>query len=286
MSLAQIFGDTKPLIGMVHLRPLPGSPRYDGNLEAVAAEALHDVQTLQSGGMDGCIIENFGDAPFYPDRVPAVTVAAMTWVIARIRPKIRFPFGVNVLRNDVRSAISIAAVTGAGFVRVNVHIGAALTDQGIIEGQACESLRLRSALRCDALILADVAVKHSEAIGGRRPLEFEACEAVERGLADAIVLTGSATGEAGAPWDIRSVKAEVPRVPVLAGSGVLPETVQEFLEVADGIIVGSALEAAGKAGRPVELARVKRFVQGAGRAKPGGKKATAKAGTKDGGGAT
>jgi hypothetical protein len=265
MSFADVFGDKKPLIGMIHLGPLPGSPRYDGDLAGIVARARADAQALQAGGMDGCMFENFGDAPFYPNRVPPVTVAAMTWVISQVRPKLRIPFGVNVLRNDAAAAVSIAAVTGARFVRVNVHIGAALTDQGIIEGTAFDTVRLRAALGADVAILADVAVKHSEAIGGRRPVEFEACEAAERGLADAVVVTGSATGDPGSPWDIRSVKAEIPGVPVLAGSGVLPETVQEFLEVADGVIVGSAIELQGKAGQPVEAARVRRFVQGAGR---------------------
>ena len=266
--LRKIFERKKPLIGMIHLLPLPGSPRFDegGGLEAVIEHAVRDASALQTGGMDGLMIENFGDAPFFPGAVPPVTVASMTWVLAHLARKVKIPIGVNVLRNDVASALAIASVSGARYVRVNVHIGAVVSDQGVLEGRAHETLRLRSALGAGGVaVFADVAVKHAEPLGERPPLESEAKEAAERGLADAIILTGASTGAPGTPWEIRTVKAEIPGVPVLAGSGIETETLEEFLEVADGVIVGSSLKAEGRAANPVDVARVRAFVKAAGR---------------------
>lgn len=268
MNFHDIFASEKALIGMVHLEPLPGSPRFDGEatMARVVERALADGTALQTGGLDGIMVENFGDTPFYPGPVPPETVAAMSWVVAHLARKVKIPIGINVLRNDVDAALAIAAVSAARFVRVNVHIGAAVTDQGVVEGRAHETLRRRLALGArQVAILADVAVKHSEPLGERRPLETEAREAAERGLADGLILTGAATGQAGAPWEIRAVKAELPHVPVLAGSGVEAETIDEFLEVADGVIVGSSLEQDGEAGKPVDPARVRAFLRAAGR---------------------
>src|SRR5438309_896357 len=123
----------KPIIGMIHLWALPGSPRFGGDLDSVLRAAVADARTLADGGMDGLIVENFFDAPFLKSRVPPVTVAAMTRAMAAVREAVTLPIGVNVLRNDVVAALSIASVCGAAFVRCNVYVGAAVTDQGIIE---------------------------------------------------------------------------------------------------------------------------------------------------------
>ena len=266
MSFRDVFPDGRALIGMVHLEPLPGSPRHDAGkgMAHVVERAVADAAALEAGGMDGIMIENFGDSPFWPESVPPVTVAALTAAALRVRERVSLPIGINVLRNDVRSALAIAAVTGARFVRVNVHIGAVVTDQGLVQGRAHETLRTRAALGArDVAILADVAVKHSQPLGERAPLESEAREAAERGLADGLILTGTATGVPGAPWELKCVRDELPDVPVLAGSGVEPSTVGEFLEVADGVIVGSALEEEGVAGMPVDPDRVREFVRSA-----------------------
>src|SRR5436305_9160046 len=121
--------DSRPLFGMVHLAPLPGAPLFGGSLDAVIDAALADARALRDGGADGLVFENFGDRPFFKDRVEARTVAAMTRVIIDVTQEVGIPFGVNVLRNDAASALAIAAATGAAFIRVNVHTGAMLTDQ-------------------------------------------------------------------------------------------------------------------------------------------------------------
>src|SRR5262249_4211077 len=149
------------IVGMVHLLPLPGAPRYGGDLEAVLRRAREDAEALVAGGVDGVMVENFGDAPFYPERVPPETVAAMTRAARAVVEVVSVPVGVNVLRNDAAAALAIAGVVGASFIRVNVHTGAMWSDQGLLQGRAHETLRQRRALGARVLILADVLVKHA-----------------------------------------------------------------------------------------------------------------------------
>src|SRR4051812_44254185 len=149
------------VIGMVHVAALPGAPAYGGSMRAIVDTALRDALALRDGGCDAIAFENFGDRPFFKGSVPAETIAGLTRVISEVVAEVKLPFGVNVLRNDALSAIAIAAATGAAFIRVNVHAGAMLTDQGIIEGRAAESLRLRAAIAPGLLIFADHMVKHA-----------------------------------------------------------------------------------------------------------------------------
>jgi len=261
MTIAAPFAaDRRPpwLIGLVHLRPLPGSPRFGGSLEEVLEAATADLNTLVEGGADGAIIENFGDAPFYPDHVPPATVAAMTAASALLRALVpdKFLFGINVLRNDAGASMSIASVVGASFIRVNIHVGAAVTDQGIITGMAHETLRLRTSLGRRVSILADVGVKHAIPLG-ERSVEAEALDAVERGLADGILLTGARTGEPVDERRLISVRRAIPGVPLLAASGVTQENVRSLARHCDGFVVGTWLKHEGKIGEPVDVERVR-----------------------------
>jgi len=255
----RLFRTAKPLIGAVHLRPLPGAPGRGGTLEKVIAAALADADAIVKGGADGLIVENFGDAPFFKDRVPPHTVAAMTVATLRIRERFpKVPLGVNVLRNDASAAVGIAAAVGADFIRVNVHTGVYATDQGIIEGRAHETLRLRESLRSSVLIFADVNVKHAASLDGRDAAVL-AKEAAERGLADAVIITGPATGAAALPEEVGRAGAAV-SVPLIVGSGITPQTVGGYFADADGFIVGTYLKRAGRIENPVDAARVRKLI--------------------------
>jgi len=256
-----LLGIRRPLVGVVHLAPLPGSPRYAGSVQEVLDVARRDAEALVAGGMDGLLVENFGDAPFLAQAAGPEVPAAVAVVLRELRPLCRGPLGVNVLRNDARSAIAAAAAAGADFVRVNVHTHAAVTDQGIVEGMAGETLRYRAALRCEVRILADVAVKHAVPLVAI-PLEQLARETAGRGLADALIVTGPSTGEPPLPEELRRVRGAV-AVPVLVGSGLTPANAADLLPLADGAIVGSALRRGGLAGSPVEPERVARLVEAA-----------------------
>ena len=253
----------RTVIGMVHLPSLPGSPRWDGSMARVVASALADARALIEGGVDALLVENFGDAPFTPGRVEPATVAAMSVVAAEIRRALpRAPLGVNVLKNDARAALAVAAAVGAEFIRVNVHAGVVLADQGIVQSDAYGTLRDRRLLGVDVAIFADVGGKHAVPLA---PMEVEqtARDLVHRGLADALVVSGPATGQATPLAEVKRVRSAVPNVPLLIGSGVTAETAAEFLSVADGLIVGTSVKRDGDVGQPVDRARVEKLVAAA-----------------------
>jgi len=253
----------RTVIGMVHLPSLPGSPRWDGSMARVVASALADARALIEGGVDALLVENFGDAPFTPGRVEPATVAAMSVVAAEIRRALpRAPLGVNVLKNDARAALAVAAAVGAEFIRVNVHAGAVLADQGIVQSDAYGTLRDRRLLGVDVAIFADVGGKHAVPLA---PVELEqtARDLVHRGLADALVVSGPATGQATPLAEVKRVRSAVPNVPLLIGSGVTAETAAEFLSVADGLIVGTSVKRDGDVEQPVDRARVEKLVAAA-----------------------
>jgi membrane complex biogenesis BtpA family protein len=239
------------LIGVIHLRPLPGSPRFDGHLQAIIDGAISDALILAEAGFEGVIIENFGDAPFLPGSVSPVTTAVMTSCALSVRTAApNISLGINVLRNDAEAALAVAIGAGADFIRINVHTGARLTDQGIIEGVAHRTLRLRRELGAERLrLLCDVSVKHSAPVA-ERPLGEEAEELATRGLADAILVTGTGTGKGVAPRDLEEVLTSV-RIPVFVASGVKAETLPE-VRLAHGVIVGSNLRRTGRAGDPID----------------------------------
>ncbi len=254
-----VFGCTKPVIGMVHLLPLPGSPRWAGDLEGVLERARRDAAALASGGVSGIIVENFGDAPFVRGRVAAHTVAAMAVAVKEVQRVAGLPLGINVLRNDGMSALAIACATGASFVRVNVLTGAVVADEGLIQGCAAGLLRYRRELGARTLVFADILVKHSTPLGGR-DVRRAARTAVERGLADAIIVSGPATGEEASLEEVSAAREAVPGVPVLVGSGVTEANARDFLSVADGAIVGTDLKRDGVVSNPVDAERARRLM--------------------------
>ena len=202
---------TPCLVGVVHLPALPGSPRSSQACSAIAAGAAEEARSLQSAGFDLVILENFGDAPFFAEQVPAVTVSAVTACAVAVRQACPdFPLGINVLRNDAEAALAIAAVTGAHCIRVNVHTGARVTDQGLVQGRAAETLRARRALGAEGVaIWGDVDVKHSAPLGERDPAR-EAEDLVKRGLVDAVLVTGEGTGRGVDAGKLRRVREAIP----------------------------------------------------------------------------
>lgn len=247
---------------MLHVPALPGSPRNGLQLDAILDWVLQDARALSAGGVDALILENFGDVPFYPDRVPAHTVAFLTVIAREVRRTVNVPLGINVLRNDGESAIAVAAAVGAEFVRVNVFTGARLTDQGLIQGAAHQLLRYRHALGAAVTILADVNVKHSAPLAPR-DLTEEVEETIGRGCADGIIVTGAATGKQTPFADLRTAVAAAHGTPVLAGSGVDAHTIAATLAVADGAIVGTACKLGGVTTNPVDPDAVQRIVAAA-----------------------
>ncbi|MBI5388442.1 MAG: BtpA/SgcQ family protein [Verrucomicrobia bacterium] len=250
-----LTGDRKWFLGTVHLLPLPGSPRWGGDTDAVVRHAVRDAVAYARGGADALVIENFHDVPFTCGAVTPEVVASMARVAAAIRDAVALPMGFNVLRNDARAGVGLCAACGGAFLRVNVHSGVMLTDQGLIEGNAYETLRTRSRLCPAAMVLADVQVKHAVPLGGC-PIEQAARDTLERGLADALIVSGTGTGVATDLEDVRRVRAACPGARLLLGSGVTVQNVGPFLPFVNGAIVGSSLKKDGKLMNPVDVRRV------------------------------
>lgn len=258
-ELIAVFGTSKPVIGMLHVPALPGSPQHKLSFNAIIDWVLKDAAALAGGGIEGLIIENFGDVPFYPGRVPPHTVAFMTALGHEVQRGFHLPLGINILRNDSESALAIASAVEAQFIRVNIHAGARLTDQGLIEGTAHETLRYRKLLGSGVHIFADVDVKHSAPLAPR-DLGDEVEELTSRGCADAIIVTGSATGKQTALEDLKVVKKAAGSAPVFAGSGVDASNLASVLQIADGVIVGTSFKRDSVTTNPVAPDRVQTFM--------------------------
>lgn len=250
------------LIGMVHLAPLPGSSGYGEDFLQVIDRAISDAQALQRAGFRAVMVENYGDAPFYPDQVPPVTVAAMTRVVAEIASATSLEIGVNVLRNDASSALAVAAATGATYIRVNVLSGVMITDQGPIVGKAAEVGRLRRQICPEVAILADVLVKHAVPPAGVT-IEQAGLDTWERAGADVLVVSGRGTGHAPELEEASRLRKTIPEAPILIGSGVSLANLGELTEFADGAIVGTSLKRDGKTDNPVDPDRARELVEAA-----------------------
>jgi len=254
------LGLTKPLIGAVHLLPLPGAPRYRAPMRRIVDRALSDADALLSHGVDGLIVENFGDAPFFAGSAPPETIAAMTAVAHELRGLGSFPLGINVLRCDAEAAMAIAAAAGAQFIRANVLAGTMLTDQGPITGRAAQVLRLRESIKAKVVIWADLMVKHAAPLVPTDAVEA-ALDLRERSLADALIVTGSRTGRPADREMLARLRDALPRIPWIVGSGLTPATLERFWPLADGFIVGTSLKKGARAGAAVDGERVRRLIR-------------------------
>lgn len=267
----ELFGTEKPIIGVVHLLPLPGSARWDGQIEPICRRAEQEAIALATGGAHGVIIENFFDAPYAKHRLDPVTISTFTIAVKRVMALCDLPIGINCLRNDGLSAMAIAVATGARFIRVNVLTGAMVTDQGIIEGIAHELLPYRKNLGADnsVKIFADVLVKHAAPLGlsvtngangNNNNIALIARETKDRALADALIVSELATGDPPAIQDLKTVRGALPDCPLLAGSGVGKDNIDKIFDIAGGAIVASSLKQQGLIENPIDVERVRDLV--------------------------
>jgi membrane complex biogenesis BtpA family protein len=259
------------LVGVIHLPAMPGDPAHEpdgGGFEAVIEAARRDARALREGGVESVIVENFGSRPFpkggAADPVPAHQIALMAIVARELRGEFA-SVGVNCLRNDVVAALGVAAASGASFVRVNVHVGAYVTDQGVIEGEAARSLRYRASLlgggaaaRAIA-ICADVLVKHATPLAPLDPAQATK-DTLDRGMADAVVVTGAATGAPADLETLRIVRAAAGERPVILGSGLTPDSAPALLPHVDAAIAGTWTKQGGDVRAPVDVARTRALV--------------------------
>ena len=253
----------RPILAMIHVRALPGTPAATQGLDAVIAAAVAEARIYREAGVDGVLIENMHDTPYLRGGVGPEIVAAMTAVALAARAEARLPCGVQVLAAANREALAVALAAGLDFVRAEGFAFAHVADEGIIESSAAALLRYRRQIGAERVqVWADVKKKHaSHAITADLDLGATA-EAAAFMRADAVIVTGSVTGDPPRIEDVRAAKARA-GIPVLLGSGVGPHNLSRFFEVADGFIVGSALKEGGRWQAPVDPARVAALVSAA-----------------------
>ncbi|MFZ4804990.1 MAG: BtpA/SgcQ family protein [Synechococcus lacustris] len=256
---------TPALIGVLHLPPLPGSPGWGGSMAAVRRWALDDAAAYLEGGAAGLVVENFGDLPFFAGAVPPETVAAMAVIAAEVVALAAGrPVGINVLRNDGAAALAVAAASGASFVRLNVLSGAMVTDQGLIQGRAAELLRLKRLLDlADVGIFADVLVKHAYPLAPQ-PIAEAVEDSLHRAGADAVIVSGVATGAPPLLADLQAAQLAAAGAPVLIGSGCSGANADQLAPLCQGVIVASSLKRDGLLANPVDPERVRALRQALG----------------------
>ncbi len=253
------FGTAKPVIAMVHLGALPGSPLHDAEagMDGIVEAAARDLDALMAAGVDAVMFGNENDRP-YELEVDTASTAAMAFVIGKLRNRITVPFGVNVLWDPV-ATVALAAATGASFCR-EIFTGLYASDMGLWAPDAGRAMRYRDRLaRSDLLMLYNVSAEFADSID-RRPLADRARSAVFSSIPDAVLVSGAITGEAARMEDLEAVKAALPDTPVLANTGVKHETIDEVFRIADGCVVGSSLKVGGNTWNPVDPERVADFM--------------------------
>jgi len=272
VSMSRLWETKKPIIGMVHLPPLPGSPGYGGEpLEEIVRFALQEAEALREGGVDAILVENFHDYPYPTGKVPIPTLIAAAVAAYRVKEAVDIPVGVNLLFNDAEDELYLAWCLGLDFIRVEGFVDLLLSDMGPLPPAAPDLMRLRRSLGAEGVtILADVQGKYTHVVPARDVLD-SARDALERGRADAVIITGARTGQAAPLELLRRLKEEFPDARILLGSGITPASVPELLAVADGAIVGSYFKRDGDVHNPVDPDRVRelmaavRHVRGEGR---------------------
>ena len=255
-----LFGVNKPVIAMVHLGALPGSPLFDSKngLHGIIETARSDLEALQTAGVDAVMFGNENDRP-YELQVDLASTATAAYVIGQLAKDIKVPFGVNMLW-DPMATIALGAATGAQFVR-EIFTGTYVSDMGHWNPNAGEAMRYRDRLgRSDMLLFYNISAEFAYSLD-RRSLSDRARSTVFSSIPDAILVSGQITGEAAPLSDLKTVKDILPNTPVLANTGVKHETVKDVLTIADGCIVGSSLKENGDTWKGVDPLRAKDFME-------------------------
>jgi len=263
-ALRKIFKNIKPVIGMVHLRPLPGSPLYDPikmDMNKITKIAVDEAKKLQSGGVDGLQVENIWDYPYLKgSEIGHETTTAMTAIVLKVKEATVIPVGINCHLNGGMKAIAIANAVDAKWIRVFEWVNAYISHAGFLEGIGGKLSRYRNFLHAkDIKFFCDVNVKHgSHFIISDRSIAEQAKDAESEG-AEALIVTGFETGIAPTPEKVAEFVKNA-NIPVLIGSGTTKENVADLMKFADGAIVGSYFKEDNDWKRRVDEKRVKEFM--------------------------
>lgn len=250
------FRSTPYLIAVAHIGPLPGNPRYGGSLEDAIGKAVEDARAAEEGGADGVIVENYMDHPYPKDEAGPLKVAAMAVIVREVVREVSIPVGVSLLRNCGPEAAAVAHAAGAAFIRVNALAQTVVSDQGILEPVAHKLATAEALMRWSPYVMADINVKHAAPLVPR-PLREVIEETVVRGGADAVIITGPATGRPPTPGEVAEARQSLTSgADLVVGSGITPENVGSYLKYVHGFIVGTYLKSGGGRIDPVRVRRL------------------------------
>jgi uncharacterized protein len=258
--LTNIFSNVKPVIAIIHVGALPGTPASTQSVSELVAVARHEAALYRDAGVDAVGIENTHDVPFLSGAVGAEVVAAMTVIAQAVKDECQMPTGIQILAGANIEAIAVAHAVGLDFIRAEGYTFAHVADEGWIESSAARLLRYRKMIGAERVqIWADVKKKHSSHAITADITLGEACETVEFMRGDGVIITGSATGKAPKIEDVKEAKANC-HLPVILGSGIDAENLAEFYPHADAFIIGSYFKTDGRWQNPVEARRVEKLM--------------------------
>lgn len=258
--LTPLFQNSKPIIGMIHVGALPGTPANHQTVGEIIAQAIREAAVYREAGVDGIAIENMHDVPYLRGEVGPEIVAAMTLVGQTVKSESRLPVGIQILAGANIEAMAVACAANLDFIRAESFVFAHVADEGLIESSAAKLLRYRKMIGADCVqVWADVKKKHSShAITADISLGVMA-ETVEFMRGDAVIITGGVTGDPPKLADVEEAKAHC-RLPVILGSGVDDKNISEFWPLADGFIIGSHFKVEGKWQNAVDARRIERLM--------------------------
>ncbi|HKQ76612.1 MAG TPA: BtpA/SgcQ family protein [Blastocatellia bacterium] len=258
--LNNLFSNRKPVIGVIHVAALPGAPMNKLPVSEIIAQAVREAAVYRDGGVDGIIIENMHDTPYLRGSVGPEIVAAMAVIGHAVKAECQLPTGIQILAGANIEAMAVAHAADLDFIRAEAYAFAHVADEGVIQSSAAQLLRYRKMIGADrAQVWTDVKKKHSShAITADVSLGATA-EAVEFMRGDAVIVTGSVTGDAPKIADVEEAKSHC-RLPVLLGSGVDANNIADFYQAADGFIIGTYFKADGHWANPVDAERVRRLM--------------------------
>ncbi len=260
MTRISLFSGSKPVIGVIHVGALPGTPRSSHPVSELVATAKSEARLYRESGVDGVIIENMHDVPYLRGEVGPEIVAAMTAIAGEVKRECGLPVGVQILAGANIEAMAVAHAAGLEFIRAEGYAYAHVADEGLIQASAAKLLRFRKMIGAERVqVWTDVKKKHAaHAITADVSLG-ETAETVEFMGADCVIVTGSATGKAPTLADVDEAKSHC-GLPVFLGSGITETNIAEFYDRADGFIIGSALKVDGLWSNTIDPARIDRVM--------------------------
>ena len=260
----ELFNLQKPIIGMIHVEALPGTPKYSGDVKQIIAKAAAEAKLYNSLGVKVLMIENMHDTPYLNRNVGPEITSLMSIIMYDLKQKFGLPLGVQILAGANFDAMAAAYSSGSDFIRAEGFVFSHIADEGLFNSDAGALLRYRKSIGADHIkVFTDIKKKHSSHSITADTDIVETAKAAEFFMSDGVIITGSSTGHEPSLDEIREVKNKI-KIPVLAGSGITAKNVKDYMEYCDALIIGSYFKEEGKWFNPIDPGRVENLLKSAG----------------------